>query len=313
MHWKRKAAFANILDKLPLGLGYFLYRTYQKKCGAFRLGNNPFGRLAILASFLDEMEKFNFFLQNKQIVEIGPGWSLIIPVGCWLNGADKVTSVDLHPYLMPHVFIDDMSKMQRNPEKLISLFGKFAEHKIFKERLKIFCDWDLSSMSICDLLARMGIEYRAPADACALDIDDGSQDLHISITVLEHLSTAVLEGVFKECVRVLKPGGWAVHEWDMSDHFSHSDKSITPINFLQYSEQKWEKYVANKFLYVNRLRVNYYDDLFCRVGLNVKSRIMLSDERALAALQSDMNLALPFAQYKDDVNATTRGTFFAQK
>ncbi|HVQ38829.1 MAG TPA: hypothetical protein VMS31_14925, partial [Pyrinomonadaceae bacterium] len=56
-----------------------------------------------------------------------------------------------------------------------------------------------------------------------------------------------------ECYRVIRPGGYMLHLIDLSDHFSHSDGSISTINFLQFSEAEFAKY-NSRFLYQNRLR-----------------------------------------------------------
>jgi ubiquinone/menaquinone biosynthesis C-methylase UbiE len=75
-----------------------------------------------------------------------------------------------------------------------------------------------------------------------------------SNTVLEHVPQSAIPGIFAEACRVLKPGGFLLHLIDMSDHFSHTDSSITSINFLTFSEKAFRRY-NTQFLYQNRLRV----------------------------------------------------------
>ena len=45
---------------------------------------------------------------------------------------------------------------------------------------------------------------------------------------------------------------------DYSDHFSHSDQTISSINFLRYSDDEWQRYAGNRYMYMNRLR---HDDV----------------------------------------------------
>src|SRR5262249_40313996 len=51
-----------------------------------------------------------------------------------------------------------------------------------------------------------------------------------------------------------------------SDHFSHSDPSISAVNFLQYSDDEWQRYAGNRFMYMNRLRHDDVLALFEEVG-----------------------------------------------
>ena len=60
-----------------------------------------------------------------------------------------------------------------------------------------------------------------------------------------------------------------VYRVDYSDHFSHSDSSISAINFLQFSELKWDMLAGNRYMYMNRLRHDDFLDLFRQWGHSV--------------------------------------------
>ena len=49
---------------------------------------------------------------------------------------------------------------------------------------------------------------------------------------------------------------------DYGDHFSHTDDSISSLNFLQYSTNEWSRYGDSKFIYMNRLRHDDFEDIF---------------------------------------------------
>lgn len=68
------------------------------------------------------------------------------------------------------------------------------------------------------------------AAAGATGLDDGSVDLLISTSFLEHVSD--LPGVLQEMARVTRPGGRGVHSIDGVDHRSYSDSRIDPLEFL---------------------------------------------------------------------------------
>jgi SAM-dependent methyltransferase len=111
-----------------------------------------------------------------------------------------------------------------------------------------------------DILRLCHISYHAPVDTAATSHADGSMDLLFSNTVLEHVPLLEIRRLFKEAFRLLQPGGLMLHLIDSSDHFAHSDRSISPLNFLTFSEEEFAKY-NTRFCYQNRLRVASYRQL----------------------------------------------------
>lgn len=87
--------------------------------------------------------------------------------------------------------------------------------------------------------------------------------------MFEHIPLEDLRHILEEGNRIIKNNGLFIHRIDYSDHFSHSDKSISAINFLQYSNDEWEKFASNKYMYMNRLRHDDFISLFKSVGHNI--------------------------------------------
>lgn len=312
MNWKTKALIQNLISKLPSKASYALYEWIQMHFGSYRHGNNPFGRLEIGAEFLQQLDKLDFDVHGRRVVEVGGGRSLLVPLACWLCGAERIYSVDLHPYLAEDMFLDDLSKLQANRSQLIACFGKLAETEIFLERIETFVNLDLS-IGVPKLLEKIHTDYLAPADATELSLETDSVDLHLSVAVFEHIPAEILEAILIEGKRVTKDGGWFVNRWDMSDHFSHKDPSINAVNFLQFRPEQWKKYNDNRYMYVNRLRIDYFDELHSKLGLDVRERRVAINERALNALKEGFPTVAPFDSKPHEVNATTAATFFAQK
>ena len=65
----------------------------------------------------------------------------------------------------------------------------------------------------------------------------------------------------EELKTILKPGGLSSLIIDYSDHYSHADKNISPLNYLKYSDKEWKKY-NNQYLFQNRLRHQDYKNIF---------------------------------------------------
>lgn len=122
--------------------------------------------------------------------------------------------------------------------------------------------------SLSQLFTILNMRYHAPADACYTGFNTASVDIVFSNTTLEHVPPSQIAEMFHEAYRVLVPEGLMVHLIDCSDHFSHSDPNISPINFLQFSEDEWLRY-NSKFLFQNRLRASSYRALAEEAGFDV--------------------------------------------
>jgi len=75
----------------------------------------------------------------------------------------------------------------------------------------------------------MHIDYRAPADASRLSLADESIDVFISFGVLQHVPREPTTAILREGRRVLNRSGRMVHTANTCDHFSHVDRSVSPI------------------------------------------------------------------------------------
>ena len=121
--------------------------------------------------------------------------------------------------------------------------------------------------SVNDLL-KYGIDYRAPADAADSLFPDKSIDICVSTATLEHIPEEVICKILKELHRIIKDGGLVSAVIDYSDHYSHTDSSISDLNFLKYSEDDWKSY-NHRCHYQNRLRHDRYVELFEQHGFEL--------------------------------------------
>ncbi|HUU22184.1 MAG TPA: class I SAM-dependent methyltransferase [Phycisphaerae bacterium] len=163
---------------------------------------------------------------------------------------------------------------------------------------------------MADLLDLCAIEYLAPADAARLELPGASVDFHVSLFVFEHVPPDAVAGILAEGARVLRPGGAMVHHIDYSDHFSHSDTSISPINFLQFSDAQWAQYAGNRYMYMNRLRQDDYVEMFRSLGQRIVLARTVSNDKCLAILRrGDLPLDQRFRAKPLDTLAITSSLF----
>ncbi len=142
-----------------------------------------------------------------------------------------------------------------------------------------------SCFSASNILNLCRVNYIAPSDATNTHLPEQSIDFHTSCSVFEHIPLEALERILKEGNKIIKTNGLFVHRIDYSDHFSHTDQSISAINFLQYSDNEWNKF-ANRYMYMNRLRHDDFISLFESVGHHIIDAQTNTDSRSQELLRN---------------------------
>ena len=104
--------------------------------------------------------------------------------------------------------------------------------------------------------------------------------------------------------RILASGGVALHHIDPSDHLSHGDPSILPINFLRFSDDEWHRIAGNQFAYHNRLRATEYARLYEDSQHEVLIWKPHVDEASLRAVENGFPLDPKFREYSPEVLST---------
>src|SRR5690606_22620300 len=126
-------------------------------------------------------------------------------------------------------------------------------------------------------------------------------DLVVTISNLEHIPCDIIEAIFRQFCHVLRPGGIMSHLIDLSDHYSHFDKKLTPYNFLRYGESKWRLF-NNSLQYQNRLRVSDYRALHERAGWQMLHEASLPTQTSQI---DEIQLAPEFRHYtREDLIVT---------
>lgn len=291
MNWRWKARVQNLIAALPWSDA--VYYAVQRGAGGLRPGrHDPREWLRAAVRMFDWIEQSGREAAGRSFLEVGTGRALDLPLGLWLCGARRVTTVDLNPYLAPAIVRESVEFLRRGEREVTEIFGRRAEGTPFRERFRRLAGF---AGDTSELLRLTGIEYAAPADAARLKLADGSVDYHVSYTVLEHIPPDALAAILAEARRVVAPGGLLLHVVDPSDHFAHEDESLTAVNFLQFSEREWARIAGNKFMYHNRLRAHEYVELFERAGVRLLRQRQSVDEASLRLLRDGFRLDARFA------------------
>lgn len=263
--WILKALIQKTISLLPNGHRInYLFQQYVTK--GVRLTDDYLE---------DKLIHFNhhrrFFVEGKQpvegktVLELGSGWYPIVPVCFFLEGANRIFTVDIVAFL-------DLEKVRQS----IRAFVRLKQEGRLKGYLNPLPDrWEVleklnknENLPLSVLMEQLRIRYLV-TDARSLPLESGSVDLISSNNTFEHIYPEILEDILLEFKRILRPGGIMSHFIDMSDHFSHLDKSITIYNFLRFSERQWSL-IDNRIQPQNRWRIAQYRALYQKLGIPVQ-------------------------------------------
>ncbi|MGQ0665969.1 MAG: class I SAM-dependent methyltransferase [Nitrospiraceae bacterium] len=230
---------------------------------------------------------------SKDYLELGTGWSPIIPVVFYLAGCKSLTLVDRQRLMDDHTF-------QATCRQLIGHSQEISEKlKIQKETVenKLVI---LSNLPLKSALREINCNYLAPYDLLETNIPDQSIDVVTSRAVLEHIPPRIVRSLFGEFNRLLRKDGAMCHIIDNSDHWEHNDKSIPRLNFLKYSQTTFGLMSAmNPLDYQNRLRHSEYKKMIEDAGFRVVYDESSPDEKAMTDLKS-IRINPFFNQFSED-------------
>lgn len=265
MHWKLKAKIQNAISVLPSAASYEAYYWVQRHFGGLRRAV-PTSRFIAAIETWKRIQSKERSPTGKVFLEVGTGRVPLVPIAYWLMGAESTITIDLNPYLKEELIAEHLHYLSESEDEILALFGSLIDRKRFNALISFGAK---SKISVTELLDLCQIVYISPGDAANTNLPEQHIDFHTSYTVFEHIPPNVLVNILREGNRIIKNNGLFVHRIDYSDHFSHSDKSISAINFLQYSDDEWAKYAGNRYMYMNRLRHDDFLALFESVGQQV--------------------------------------------
>ena len=262
MYWKLKSMIINAVSLLPNSASYDTYYWIQRHIGGLRR-INPVSTLSSGVETWKRIKEQGSDPIEKVFLEIGTGRAPLVPLSYWLMGARKTITIDMNPYLKGELIRESLRYILDNKEEIYGLFGYLLDKKRFDDLLEFSRNTNISTRSFLDLCC---IDYIAPGNAADTGLSPQSIDFHTSYAVFEHIPLKELRSIFEEGNRIINKRGLFIHKIDYKDHFSYTDKKISPINFLQYSNAEWRRYAGNKYMYTNRLRHDDYINLIQSVG-----------------------------------------------
>lgn len=281
LNWKLKSAVQNAVCCLPSSNSYAAYYWLQRHFGGLRQ-INPIGQLIAGFETWKRIIRHGYDPTGKTFFEVGTGRAPIVPLAFWLMGAEKTITIDLNPYMKAELVRENLLYIASHQEEIEDVFCGLLNKQRY-EALLLFVD--KPDFCLPEFLNFCRINYVAPGNAASTGLPPQSIDFHTSYNVFEHIPAEVLNQILEEGGRLIKETGLFVHRIDYSDHFSHSDKNISAINFLQYSDDQWHLYAGNRYMYMNRLRHDDFLRLFESSGQQIVDAELDIDDRSQAVLR----------------------------
>jgi hypothetical protein len=312
MRWRLKSKIQNAVSLLPSSLSYAVYYWIQRRFGSLnQRRTNPTSRFTAAIDTWKRILEQGTTPSGKVFFEVGTGRVPHVPMAYWLMGAEKTVTIDLNPYMKSELVAEALQYITKNEESIQRLFGPLMNQERFAQ-LRSFSG--RSPFSLPALLELCQVEYIAPGDAASTRLPDQCVDFHTSYTVFEHIQLEILKPILEEGNRIIKDGGFFVHMIDYADHFAYSDLTISPINFLQYSDDEWSKLAGNRYMYTNRLRHDDFESLYEAVEHRVVGAQPHVDVRVQESLRKGaILLDGQFSAKGEDVLAITDAWMITQK
>lgn len=312
MDWRVKAVVQGLLSKVPVGesLNDGLQRWVGGRLDQGRHIDMKFtGDWLVLMRVLRELK---FEVRGQTLMEVGTGWLPVLPLSFALCGARGVHSFDLSRHLNQSAVPGVLRRLGTHLKALSEAAGQ-TEAEV-TERHRCLTSAANAAANLLDagaaVLDLAGIKYHAPADATRTGLPSRSLGLVFSNSVLEHVSAAALGPLMTETKRLLTAQGLALHSVNCGDHFAYFDRAITPLNYLRYTDDQWQRW-NNNLLFQNRLRPSDFTATARRHGLKVVHQIQTERQDLLAKIPGHQ-IAPEFQHYDARDLSCTSVTFAAR-
>ena len=228
-------------------------------------------------------------LAPRTVFELGTGWHGVFPVAMFLAGADEIWTWDIARLLKKHRFQQALKHFlsRASNNRLSQLFPQARPERVAQLSEAAAGDWS----DPYALLLQLNI-HAMVGDARRSGLPGGTIDLIASTVVLEYILQDVVLGLLWEFRRTASLHCVMSHEVDMIDEYSYFDSSITPFNFLRFSDRAW-RLINNPLIPLNRLRVSDFRECFPEAGFTVVEEVV---KRGSPVALSRIRLAPRFAR-----------------
>lgn len=177
-------------------------------------------------------------LADAHFYEFGVGWDMLMPLVYAGFGVRRQTVVDITALARVELVRDAAERLTMATSRM----GLPSPPRL-----------PPGDVSAGELVAPLGIDYRAPADARRTGLPDAIVDMVSSADVLEHVPVDDIRAILIESRRILRDDGLMRIRIDYQDHYWYFDERASPYGFLRFDEDTWRRFNPSLH-FQNRLR-----------------------------------------------------------
>ena len=238
------------------------YRSIGNRVGQKKRRDQSIDQYIVRGDLLIKLaQKYNILNDNTSLVELGTGW--IHWFGLYLalygDGDVKLELYDVWD--------------NRQLDALKSSFGRLSEAWAKDASIGPVPRERLASMLAVDsfeaLYEKFNANYTIDGDGSLAGYPSSAYDGVISFHVMEHIGRSFIENSINDMYRMLKPGGYCIHQIGIDDHLAHYDNKVSKKNYLQHSLSNRKYLFENVVQYHNVLQGADYQNFFDDAGFEV--------------------------------------------
>ncbi|QOJ22952.1 MAG: class I SAM-dependent methyltransferase [Gammaproteobacteria bacterium] len=128
--------------------------------------------------------------------------------------------------------------------------------------------------SFDELYRIFNANYTINSEGSLSGYPDASYNLITSFHVMEHINKNSIEESIEHMFRILKPGGFCIHQIGIDDHLAHYDNKVSQKNYLQFSIFNRKYLFENIVQYHNVLQGEDYQHLFRKMASRLPKSIV---------------------------------------
>lgn len=307
MDWRIKGSIQKVLGYVPGG-NRIHYLLQRRGGGLADFGRECDIKVDDWRLMMGHLRTVGMPVEGSTFLEIGTGWYPTFPMCLYLAGAAHVYTLDLNRHIKPEMVRDLADRLQIHVALIARESGKppaeiAAHQQALHQALTRGASIAVATGNVVD--------YRAPADAADTALPAGSVDVVFSNSVLEHVPGPVIEAMFREAMRILRPGGIVFHSVNCGDHYAYADRTIHQLHYLQFSDDEWQRW-NNAFLYQNRLRAKDFTAMARAAGFAIEVDTSRASKERLAQLDA-IKVHPQFHRYSREELAITSIDFVGRK
>lgn len=256
MKYKMKAKLFQIFSHNELNI--WIYRWLGNILSKYIKNNLDISSWVKRSKLLLQLiTKYNILQRNDLVFEHGSGWLHWYGIFIRLNYNVKITLFDIWD--------------NRQFKILKKAFLKFKKDSFSKEiRVNSQDIFEVieKSNSFNDLYKNLNLEFIVNKKGELHQIKDSIYQLVVSFHVLEHVPRKSLRNVIRDFYRILKPGGYSIHQIGIDDHLAHGT-NLNKKFYLSISKKEWDDKYNNIVQHINLVQKSEYLKIFNEEGFEL--------------------------------------------